>query len=402
MTKPWLLIKSVNSAVVFLVASLSFPSIFFQSAKAQQVSQSNENIRLVALNIPNFNPSARYNNGTLEVILPQALLAAGIDQVLRANEERIKDTKFQKIDVRNRRFSLIQEEYDFCGNRPNCIPSASQSLRSGFRVTGDWQFQFRELIGCAFGKCHYTSWVSVSGSFSQPLYFRVNNSRLDLQPGGITIRGERWYADAVAPIAGIFDIHGSVKENLRGAIQDFNGMDLRQILIEHGSQEIANQIRVDRHIVSQLISQNVGGINAKVASESLVISLNLPQAFIESSSRCSNNNIEIRPTATNLEFGPGKEWVTCSGYKFVFQNDRNLVLYNPSGSPLWNTGTNNRADLFVVQADGNIVLYGGGTAVWSAGTHNNPGAFLAIQSDGNVVVYSRNGNPIWATNTHGR
>ncbi len=266
------------STVAFLLASLSGSLITLQSANAQQTGHCNENTQLVAINIPNFSPIAKYSNGVLQVSIPQALLASGIDQVLRANEGRVKDTEFQKIDVRNMRFSLVQERFDACGNRPNCIDSVSGSgrLESGFRVDGDWQFQFREKIGCAFGKCHYTDYISVSGSFSQPLYFRISNSRLDLQPGGITIRGERWYADAVSPIAGIFDVHGSIKENLRGAIQDINGMDLRQVLIDYGSREVVNQVGIDQQVVSQLISQNVGNISAQVSEGNLVVSVRFP------------------------------------------------------------------------------------------------------------------------------
>lgn len=111
---------------------------------------------------------------------------------------------------------------------------------------------------------------------------------------------------------------------------------------------------------------------------------------------CPEPNITIKPTSKNLEFKRGQEWNPCSTYKFVFQNDGNLVLYSQN-RPIWATGTNNRADLFAVQADGNVVLYGGGRAVWATNTGGNPGAFLAIQSDGNLVVYSRNGNALWSS-----
>ena len=116
---------------------------------------------------------------------------------------------------------------------------------------------------------------------------------------------------------------------------------------------------------------------------------------------CPANNITIRPTSSNLEFRKGMEWNPCSNYKFIFQNDGNLVLYGRNGA-IWAAGTNNKADLLVVQADGNVVLYGGGRAVWATNTSGNPGAFLAIQSDGNLVVYGRNQNVLWSTGTRGR
>ena len=129
---------------------------------------------------------------------------------------------------------------------------------------------------------------------------------------------------------------------------------------------------------------------------------NKAQASASKSNTCRNNNIEIRPTTGNIEFRRGQEWNTCSNYKFIFQNDGNLVLYNRAGSPIFATGTNDRADLLAVQADGNIVLYGSNGAVWSTGTGGVAGAFLAIQWDGNIVVYSRNNSPLWSSNTSGR
>jgi hypothetical protein len=119
------------------------------------------------------------------------------------------------------------------------------------------------------------------------------------------------------------------------------------------------------------------------------------------SQRCPENNITIRPNSSNLEFKRGTEWNPCPNYKFIFQNDGNLVLYSRNRA-IWATGTNSKADLFVVQADGNVVLYGSGRAVWATNTGGNLGAFLAIQSDGNLVVYSRNGNALWSTGTGGR
>jgi hypothetical protein len=124
---------------------------------------------------------------------------------------------------------------------------------------------------------------------------------------------------------------------------------------------------------------------------------------VQSGLLCINNNINISPQNSNLEFPRGTEWVTCSRYKFVFQNDSNLVLYNPSGQAIWSTGTNTASpDKFVVQTDGNIVLYRQYTPVWATATNNSNGVVFAIQWDGNVVVYDRSGRPLWATNTVAR
>lgn len=114
------------------------------------------------------------------------------------------------------------------------------------------------------------------------------------------------------------------------------------------------------------------------------------------------DNIIIRPQNDDLLYGKGKEWNTCSGYKFVFQEDGNLVLYSPSNLALWATGTyNTTANILAIQKDGNVVLYDGKKPVWASDTCCRSGAFLAIQEDGNIVVYENNGNPIFATNTYG-
>ncbi|MCI5178486.1 MAG: hypothetical protein D3911_04025 [Candidatus Electrothrix sp. AW3_4] len=111
-------------------------------------------------------------------------------------------------------------------------------------------------------------------------------------------------------------------------------------------------------------------------------------------------NIELRPGSNNLNFQKGQSWNTCSGYRFVFQNDANLVLYRPDGYPVWATGTNGTgADNFAVQSDGNVVLYDHGRPVWATNT-NGRGRFFAIQTDGNLVVYTSSGRPVWASNTH--
>jgi hypothetical protein len=112
-------------------------------------------------------------------------------------------------------------------------------------------------------------------------------------------------------------------------------------------------------------------------------------------------NIILKPGATNLNFSRGQKWITSTGYKFIFQNDGNLVLYNPQGKPIWATGTDGTgADRFSVQADGNVVLYDRGKPVWATVTYGNSGAYFAIQGDGNLVVYSSNGKPLFNTGTY--
>jgi hypothetical protein len=53
-----------------------------------------------------------------------------------------------------------------------------------------------------------------------------------------------------------------------------------------------------------------------------------------------------------------------------------------------------------MQADGNLVIYlPTGEPIWSTDTHGHPGSWLVVQGDGNVVIYDPSGAPLWATGT---
>jgi hypothetical protein len=52
-----------------------------------------------------------------------------------------------------------------------------------------------------------------------------------------------------------------------------------------------------------------------------------------------------------------------------------------------------------MQGDGNLVVYNrSGNPVWDSGTFS-AGSFLVVQNDGNVVIYSASGEPQWSTDT---
>lgn len=90
-------------------------------------------------------------------------------------------------------------------------------------------------------------------------------------------------------------------------------------------------------------------------------------------------------------------------FRFVMQQDSNLVLYGPSGRPLWASNTVGRgAHHLRMQGDGNLVIYtAANKPVWASGTPRHYSAFLVVQNDGNVVIYN-GGTAIWSTRTAGR
>jgi hypothetical protein len=51
----------------------------------------------------------------------------------------------------------------------------------------------------------------------------------------------------------------------------------------------------------------------------------------------------------------------------------------------------------LMQGDGNLVMYDGSwNPVWDTGTQGNSGAWFAVQDDGNLVVYTSQGQPLWS------
>lgn len=90
-------------------------------------------------------------------------------------------------------------------------------------------------------------------------------------------------------------------------------------------------------------------------------------------------------------------------YRFVMQQDSNLVLYGPSGRPLWASNTVGRgAKEARMQGDGNLVIYNtADKPIWASNTPRHYNAYLVVQNDGNVVIYEGS-KPLWATGTDGR
>jgi hypothetical protein len=107
----------------------------------------------------------------------------------------------------------------------------------------------------------------------------------------------------------------------------------------------------------------------------------------------------------DYSLGPG-EYVESSDrrFRFVYQGDGNLVLYDATGYPFWASQTSGSTPgVLTMQGDGNLVIYDGASVpIWASGTSGHPGAYLILQTDGNVVIYDVDGTPIWATDTSGR
>ena len=85
-------------------------------------------------------------------------------------------------------------------------------------------------------------------------------------------------------------------------------------------------------------------------------------------------------------------------YRLSYQGDGNLVVYDKSNKPLWNTQTNGKTpNKLVFQGDGNLVLYGANNAVhWASYCHNKGGKSLRLNDQGSLSVWDDN-KYIWNT-----
>ena len=100
------------------------------------------------------------------------------------------------------------------------------------------------------------------------------------------------------------------------------------------------------------------------------------------------------PTDTPIDIDKGAYTSPDFKYKFVFQNDNNVVIY-PSGKPaVWHTGTNHSSDSFLrLESNGNLIVNRAGEKVWESGTTGG-GQFLVFNNQGQLAMLSQDGEVI--------
>lgn len=206
---------------------------------------------LIAFNIPNFQPSVSFSNGVLQLGIPTAYFRGFMDQILAANGGRMKDTDFNRVDIRNMRVASFRD--------------------GGFAVYGEWQVQHRELLGSVFGKKHYSPWVSVSGSFTQNFDVSIRDRKLNVKAGKNDIKGaSKWYGAIVDSLVPLLGVNGKVTNGINAQLKSINGMDVVQLLSQFGSDKVASALGIDRNAVNQLLNQST--VDAKFTGDQLVIS----------------------------------------------------------------------------------------------------------------------------------
>lgn len=121
---------------------------------------------------------------------------------------------------------------------------------------------------------------------------------------------------------------------------------------------------------------------------------------------------QVSETSTD-ELPQNKSYLTAGekltiGQSLLSADRYNCLRLNEQGSAemykdfikIWSTPQAGKNAELVMQQDGNLVLYNAsGTAIWDSGTSGNDNAGLHLQTDGNLVVYREDWQYIWQSNT---
>ncbi|XP_055357574.1 uncharacterized protein LOC129602555 [Paramacrobiotus metropolitanus] len=92
---------------------------------------------------------------------------------------------------------------------------------------------------------------------------------------------------------------------------------------------------------------------------------------------------------------------SCGGAgRLTFQSDGNLVIYDGSDRPKWNSNTAGRGDQALFQTDGNLVIYDiSSRTVWDSQTAGR-GRRLVFQDDRNLAIYDNADNAVWSSGNY--
>jgi hypothetical protein len=106
-------------------------------------------------------------------------------------------------------------------------------------------------------------------------------------------------------------------------------------------------------------------------------------------------------TDTWVQIPQDQQFVNCNGYKLIFQNDGNLVIYKPDGTPSWSSGVLFPAPgklVYQGNYDGNLVILDSHNNVKWASNVSAPHGRLRFAEDNNLEVFASGGRPAWWSN----
>jgi hypothetical protein len=219
-----------------------------------------EEPKAVAVNFPNFEPGLQIEGNVAKLFIPKDLMEAVLRQALKVNEQRLKDTAFN-------RFTLKGTDCNIVGDK--------------LQVSGILQVEHRELLAKnpITGKKHYSPWISVSGRVTQLFGIQVkDNQTVVSNIGAPKIEGleARWYAELIS-LVGRY-VGPSLTPQLTKQLSNFNGLNIRQFAIDKSTPLIASKLGVDPGSVRKALEANIGSINAGINNQSnFVLAFTFPQ-----------------------------------------------------------------------------------------------------------------------------
>ena len=81
-------------------------------------------------------------------------------------------------------------------------------------------------------------------------------------------------------------------------------------------------------------------------------------------------------------------------------DDGDVALLGPDATTRWSTGTDQPGASLTLREDGDLVVTDAdGDRVWRSRTAGNPGSSLVLQDDGDLVLYDAAGTAVWSTET---
>lgn len=239
-------------AVGLTLVTLSFGTVVAPFSYNEQ--------KAVAINMPNFVPRLQLEANVAKLIIPKDLMEGALRQALKVNEQRLKDTDFN-------RFTLKGTDCTIVGDK--------------LKVSGVIQVEHRELIARnpITRKKHYSPWVSASGRVTQLFGIQVRNNQTVVKNiGDPKIEGleGRWYAELVS-LAGKY-VGPQITPRVTQELSKFNGLDIRQFAINSSTPSIASKLGINEELVKTALQQNIGPINAGINNQSeFVMEFTFPQ-----------------------------------------------------------------------------------------------------------------------------
>ena len=209
---------------------------------------------------PNFVPSLKLQGNVATLVIPKDFIAGVLGRALKVNEQRLKDTDFNRITLKG-------TDCDIVGDK--------------LQVSGVIQVEHRELLAKnpITGKKHYSPWVSASGRVTQLFGIQVkNNQTVVSNIGDPKIAGldGRWYAEIVSLAGGY--VGPKLTPRVTQELSRFNGLDIRQYAIVTATPLIAARLGISEGLVGTTLAKNIGPINAGINGQSdFAIAFTLPQ-----------------------------------------------------------------------------------------------------------------------------